>query len=106
MKKFFFTLFFLFFNNFNNINALDIKEVNYYQDKKAWLVNDKNLPIVAIKIAFKSGSSIDLKGKKGTASLTASLLDEGAGNYSSKEFKKKLADNSIKLNFSVSQDNF
>ena len=106
MKKFFFTLFFLFFNNFNNLNALDIKEVNYYQDKKAWLVNDKNLPIVAIKIAFKSGSGIDLKGKKGTASLTASLLDEGAGNYSSKEFKKKLADNSIKLNFSVSQDNF
>ena len=106
MKKFFFTLFFLFFNNFNNLYALDIKEVNYYQDKKAWLVNDKNLPIVAIKIAFKSGSGIDLKGKKGTASLTASLLDEGAGNYSSKEFKKKLADNSIKLNFSVSQDNF
>ena len=49
MKKFFFILFFLFFNNFNNLNALDIKEVNYYQDKKAWLVNDKNLPIIAIK---------------------------------------------------------
>ena len=54
MKKFFFILFFLFFNNFNNLNALDIKEVNYYQDKKAWLVNDKNLPIIAIKLAFKT----------------------------------------------------
>ena len=79
MKKFFFILFFLFFHNFNDLNALDIKEVNYYKDKKAWLVNDNNLPIVAIKLAFKAGSGIDPKGKKGTANLTASLLDEGAG---------------------------
>ena len=106
MKKFFFILIFLFFNNFANSNALDVKEVNYYKDKNAWLVNDENLPIVAIKFAFKAGSGIDLKGKKGTANLTASLLDEGAGNYSAKEFKKVLADNSITLNFSVSHDNF
>ena len=106
MKKFFFILFFLFFHHSNDLNALDIREVNYYKNKKAWLVNDNNLPIVAVKIAFKAGSGIDLKGKKGTANLTASLLDEGAGNYSAKEYKKKLADNSIILNFSVSHDNF
>ena len=106
MKKFLFIIFFFFFNNFNNSNALDIKEVNYYQDKKAWLVNDKNLPIIALKLAFKAGSGIDFEGKKGTANLTASLLNEGAGDYSAKEFKKILADNSITLNFSVSHDNF
>ena len=61
---------------------------------------------MAVKFAFKAGSGIDLEGKKGTANLTASLLDEGAGNYSGKEFKKKLADNSITINFSVSHDNF
>ena len=54
MKKFFFILIFLFFNNFTNSYALDVKEVNYYQDKKAWLVNDKSLPIVAVKLAFKA----------------------------------------------------
>ena len=85
MKKFFIILFFLFFYNFNYVKALDVKEVNYYQNKKAWLVNDKNLPIVAIKFAFKAGSAFDLNGKKGTANLTASLLDEGAGNYSAKD---------------------
>ena len=106
MKKLFFILFLFFFNNFNNLNALDVKEVNYYKDKTAWLVSDNKLPIVAIKIAFKAGSSFDLKGKKGTANLTASLLDEGAGDYSAKEFKKILADNSITLNFNVSHDNF
>ena len=106
MKKFFFILVFFVLHNFSDLNALDVKEVNYYKDKKAWLVNDNNLPIVAIKFAFKAGSGIDFKGKKGTANLTASLLDEGAGNYSAKEFKKVLADNSITLNFSVSHDNF
>ena len=51
MKKFFFILIFLFFNSFTNSNALDVKEVNYYKDKNAWLVNDENLPIVALKFA-------------------------------------------------------
>ncbi len=106
MKKFFFILLFFVLHNFSDLNALDVKEVNYYTDKKAWLVNDNNLPIVAIRFAFKAGSGLDSKGKKGTANLTASLLDEGAGNYSAKEFKKILADNSITLNFSVSHDNF
>ena len=106
MKKFFFILVFFVLHNFSDLNALDVKEVNYYKDKKAWFVNDNNLPIVAIKFAFKAGSGIDFKGKKVTANLTASLFDEGAGNYSAKEFKKVLADNSITLNFSVSHDNF
>ena len=48
MKKFFFILFFLTFNSFTYLNALDVKEVNYYKNKKAWLVNDGSLPIVAI----------------------------------------------------------
>ena len=106
MKKFFFILVFFVLHNFSDLNALDVKEVNYYKDKKAWLVNDNNLPIVAIKFVFKAGSGLDSKGKKGTANLTASLLDEGAGNYSAKGFKKVLADNSITLNFSISYDNF
>ena len=105
MKKFFIFLFFILLN-FNYLSALDVKEINYYKDNKAWLVNDNNLPIVAIKFAFKAGSGIDPIGKKGLASMTASLLDEGAGNYSAKEFKKILADNSITLNFNVSHDNF
>ena len=106
MKKFFITLLFFVLYNFSHLHALDVKEVNYYKDKKAWLVNDNNLPVVAIKFAFKAGSGLDSKGKKGTANLMASLLDEGAGDYSAKEFKKILADNSITLNFSVSHDNF
>ena len=106
MRKLFFLLFFFILVNFNYLHALDVKEINYYKDKKAWLVNDNNLPIIAIKLAFKAGSGLDPIGKKGLANMTVSLLDEGAGNYSAKEFKRILADNSITLNFNVSHDNF
>ena len=106
MRKLFFLLFFFILVNFNYLHALDVKEINYYKDKKAWLVNDNNLPIIAIKLAFKAGSGVDPIGKKGLANMTVSLLDEGAGNYSAKEFKRILADNSITLNFNVSHDNF
>ena len=106
MKKFYFFLFFLIFFNLSDLNALNVKKINYYEDKNAWLVNDKNLPIVAIKMAFKTGSAFDPKGKKGLANLAVSLLDEGAGDFTSQEFKNILADNSITLNFSVSHDNF
>ena len=56
MKKFLFILFFFIFFNFSYSNALDVKEINYHKDNKAWLVIDDNLPIVAIKFAFKAGS--------------------------------------------------
>ena len=106
MRKLFFLLFFFILVNFNYLHALDVKEINYYKDKKAWLVNDNNLTIIAIKLALKAGSGLDPIGKKGLANMTVSLLDEGAGNYSAKEFKRILADNSITLNFNVSHDNF
>ena len=48
MRKLFFLLFFFILANFNYLHALDVKEINYYKDKKAWLVNDNNLPIIAI----------------------------------------------------------
>ena len=90
----------------SNLKAIDIKEVKFNKENKAWLVNDSNLPIVAVKFSFKAGSAYDPENKRGTANLVASLLDEGAGNYNAKEFKKKLADNSITLNFTTTQDNF
>ena len=45
MKKFLFILFFFIFFNFSYSNALDVKEINYHKDNKAWLVIDDNLPI-------------------------------------------------------------
>lgn len=44
-----------------------------------WLLERHALPIVSMQIEVDSGAAADPKGKAGLASITASMLDEGAG---------------------------
>lgn len=73
----------------------------------AWLVRDETVPVTAIEFTFKGGGSgHDKPGKEGTARLTASTLDEGAGAYDSKAFQSLLADKSINISFHAGRDSF
>ena len=71
---------------------------------EAWLLEDHRVPIMSLDISFKGGAALDPKGKDGLAILTASMLDEGAGDLSSTAFQKELADKSIGLNFGADLD--
>jgi zinc protease len=86
--------------------AIDIQQVVSPGGIEAWLVQDSKIPIVAIKFAFVGGIETDPVGKEGLANLASSLLDEGAGPYDSEEFQRRLADNSIGLNFDAGVDAF
>jgi zinc protease len=44
-----------------------------------WIVELHKVPVVHVTVAVKSGSGADPRGKYGIASLTAEMLDEGAG---------------------------
>jgi zinc protease len=44
-----------------------------------WIVELHKVPVVHVSLVVKSGSGADPKGKYGLASLTADMLDEGAG---------------------------
>lgn len=44
-----------------------------------WIVELHKVPVVHVTLAVKSGSGADPRGKYGIASLTAEMLDEGAG---------------------------
>src|SRR3954465_15080187 len=44
-----------------------------------WVVELHKVPVVHVSLVVKAGSGIDPKGKYGVASLTADMLDEGAG---------------------------
>ena len=50
-----------------------------------WLVEAHEVPIVQIAVVVRAGSGDDPAGKFGTASLTAAMLDEGAGTRSALE---------------------
>lgn len=45
-----------------------------------WIVEQHEVPVASVALVIKSGGSADPAGKFGLASLTAAMLDEGAGS--------------------------
>ena len=66
--------------------ATDIERVVSPGGIEAWLVREPAVPLIAVNFAFAGGANQDPVGKAGVASMTASLLDEGAGDLDSKTF--------------------
>ena len=71
---------------------------------EAWLVHEHAVPLVALDFAFVGGANQDPAGKAGTATLVASLLDEGAGDIDSKTFHERLAAKAIELSYTADRD--
>jgi zinc protease len=71
---------------------------------EAWLVHEPAVPMIAIDFAFVGGAAQDTPGKGGTASLVASLLDEGAGDLDAKTFHARLERKAIELGFQAERD--
>jgi zinc protease len=86
--------------------AIDIKEVISPKGIKGWLIKDKTVPLFSLSFAFRGGSALDPVGKEGLAEMTASLLDEGAGELNSQAFQERLENNSIDMRFGSSADSF
>src|SRR5262249_62264672 len=58
--------------------AADIRPIRSPGGISAWLVEEKSLPIIAIRFAFDGGSTPEAVGKEGTAGLLPPLLGQGA----------------------------
>ncbi|MEM7301660.1 MAG: pitrilysin family protein [Pseudomonadota bacterium] len=86
--------------------AVDIKEIKGKSGVGAYLVEDYTVPLIAISISFRGGSTQDAAGKEGTASLLTTLLDEGAGELDSQTFQAKLDEHGIEMGFSAGYDRF
>jgi zinc protease len=70
----------------------------------AWLVREPSVPLIALDFAFRGGATQDPATKPGVASLTASLLDEGAGDIDSESFHERLEAKAIEMGFSAGRD--
>ena len=71
---------------------------------EAWFVQDATVPLVAMEYAFSGGSAQDPPDKPGVGHMVASLLDEGAGDLSSKTFRERLDRRAIELSFTIQRD--
>lgn len=73
---------------------------------EVWHVESRVVPLVAVSFLFEGGAAQDPAGKGGLAQITARLLDEGAGPYTSEAFQERLADHAIELSFNASADTY
>jgi zinc protease len=86
--------------------AADVRQIRSPGGISAWLVEERSLPIVAIRFAFEGGSAQEAVGKEGTAGLLAAMLDQGAGDLSGAEYQKQIERLSVRLAFDSDRDTF
>jgi zinc protease len=55
-----------------------------------WIVEQHEVPLAQINLIVRAGSAVDPAGKFGIASMTANMLDEGAGGKSALELADAL----------------
>ena len=83
---------------------IDVVAVTSPGGVEAWLYEDHTLPIVTIAASFLGGATLDPEGRRGTASLMAALLDEGAGTLDSTAFATAVEELASGIGFSASDD--
>lgn len=86
--------------------AIEAQRVVSPSGIEAWLVEDHSIPVIALSVGFRGGSSLDPVGKEGLANMVSGLLDEGAGERDSQAFRIVLEQKAISLSFSTNLDSF
>ena len=73
---------------------------------RAWLIEDRAVPVVSLSFGFRGGAALDPDGREGRAALTAALLDQGAGELDTAAFSTALRDRAVSLSFAAGRDEF
>ena len=60
--------------------AVEVQRVVSPGGIEAWLVEERTVPMLALRFAFRGGAALDPGGKEGLATLVSGLLNEGAGD--------------------------
>lgn len=81
-----------------------VREVSAANGVKAWLIEEKSTPLIAVSLLFNGGAASDPKRLQGLTPIAAALLSDGAGRYKAEELNQILAEKAIELNFSSGAD--
>ena len=84
--------------------AVDIREVTTPRGIKAWLVQDKSAPLVALSFSFPGGTASEPESQKGVTSLMARMLTDGAGTLPAQDFRLRQEEAAVSLDFGASPD--
>lgn len=92
--------------SFTSAYAIEIKEVTSPGGIKAWLVENKAIPLIAMNFSFEGGSTSDPAGKEGTAHFLTGMMDEGAGDLDGAAFQALRDELAVRINFDSGMDQF
>jgi len=86
--------------------AMKIQTIKSPGGIEAWLVEEHSVPMMAMRFAFEGGSSQDPVGKEGLSNFLTAMLDEGAGDLTSREFQERMEDISMRMSYEEAKDAF
>lgn len=86
--------------------AFTIQEVTSPGGIKAWLVEEKAIPLLAMNFSFRGGAAQDPAGKDGVSTFLTGMLDEGAGDLLSGAFQKRKEELAFRMSFDADDDFF
>lgn len=84
--------------------AVDIVEVTSPGGITAWLVEEPDIPFLALEIRFRGGSALDAPGKRGATNMMTALLGDGAGPLDERAFAEAREALAAAYSFDVSND--
>jgi zinc protease len=85
-------------------HAMKIQEVTSPGGVKAWLVEERKVPLMALRFAFEGGNTQDPAGKEGLANFLSGMMDEGAGALNSIQFQSRMEELAVRLSFEDGRD--
>lgn len=88
------------------VSAMNIQKVESPGGIKAWLVEEKSVPLISLHFGFDGGTTQDPEDKQGVAYFLSGMLDEGAGDLDSGAFQERMEELAVKLSFDASRDTF
>ncbi len=86
--------------------AMKIQQVKSPGGITAWLVEEHSVPLVALRFAFEGGNAQDPGGKEGASNFLSGMLDEGAGELTSKQFQERMEEIAMRMSFDDGRDAF
>lgn len=96
----------MFFPSGKALSYADLQTKTLDNGIDLWVLEDKSVPVISVDFSFKGGIAQDPEDKLGRTDFLAAMLTQGAGDYNSSAFQKKLSDLSISLGFNNGRDYF
>ena len=85
-------------------STMKIQQVKSPGGIEAWLVEDHNVPLLALRFAFQGGNAQDPPGKEGVANFLTAMMDEGAGDIKSAEFQERVEELAMRMSYEDARD--